>query len=197
MEVWEYFATLKDLLEKHDVGAIKLFVTSNPLIVRNEDGEPIANIVCEYMRDDDPELLLFFVALGVRFGKAQRGSGVTPMHILTKYKPRSLRALIDLGFTFVVADGGGQTPLEWACVYRAVSCVWELLDAGARFDQTDFLRVPPNWAFDMETKRDDVRKKAIICLGLPRVSKQQTRNGIKDVVRIIARCVWSARFRGI
>lgn len=143
----------------------------------------VVSVFCEN-GPDDPELLRHFVGLS-----AVDVLGANSLHwAASSNKPRVLRALIDMGGNVNLQNThDGSSPLEWTSVVH-YECAKVLLDAGAKCK----MNCMSSWEWKkFLSHREKARIATIAILCLPRC--QQLLSKSKDVLRIVARCVWSTR----
>lgn len=142
---------------------------------------------------DDPDLLHHFISLGATIELDSIGTRKSPLHLAARHdKPRLVRALIDLGVPVNIRDAGGVTPLYetfyWS-TFKETKSSKILLSAGAKQIDNVGIHVP-NWFFRIVTERENMRASCIVLIGLPKCGSNAL---VKDVLRIIARCVWATQ----
>lgn len=183
------FGSLWNLFYTNDVALIKSSI--NHENVNHSDEEYMRGSVlwhlC-YFGPDDPELLRYFVGLGVHIP-------IDTIHAAAKYdRPKLVRELINLGSDVnALETHSSQTPLEKALVYRASDTPRVLLDAGAQWKEFLARNSDTNWSAWLAA-REQFRTCSLAVLGLQRCGSRVIgcRNGV-DVLRIVARCIWSLR----
>lgn len=105
---------------------------------------------------------------------------------------RIIRFLLDLGIPVDITDHGARTPLSCAIQMGNLSVCRLLVDAGARTDKLAPWQIYPisDWRFPQQ--REYARKASIVTLAILRCGGKTGGNG-KNILTIIARCVWESR----
>lgn len=113
----------------------------------------------------------------------------------TNANAKCVRLFIDHGYPVDTINAYGETPLFCALYNSAYACAVVLLDAGAKPGMRNVKGTQiPKWAHRFVAARINARAAAIAVLCLTRVGSRVVGNNGRDVLRIIARCVWSTRF---
>lgn len=185
------YRELAQLFTRGDIDEVKRFITPQIASRKNiHRGHCVATIFCSYAKDD-LVLLSQLVSLGVSFMfQVSKNRWNAPIHFAAKNnKVKIVRALIDMDKVNVnMGNGGNYTPLRFALNNANVAKI--LLDAGAHYDKN-----APQWVRDFMLRREKTRLVCIVVLGqlLCRGSiVLQSGNG-RDVLRMVARCIWSTR----
>lgn len=166
---------LFQLLRNRDIDGIKR------LIVNTSNAFDLLEVVCQQGHDDDFSLIGYFLAMGAcRMNNA--------LHSAASYdKPKMLRALLDAGINVNRLGRSGKTAFHFAMVWNCRQCIKVLIDAGA---------TPPvdaeEWITEYIDERSTMRSSCIVMMALNRCRSAYS-GANKDVLRMIARCVWSAR----
>lgn len=166
--------------------------------LRDEDDDGVIWYVCAYAPDVDESVQLIhkLVALGAALEikpKTSFYSRRNPIHVVCwKEKPKLLHTLIELGSPIELRCGNGWTALHHAISVQSVECVKILLDAGAQLSLcvSNFV---PTWVTTLAEKRTRIRNVSIVLLGMIKISSTSLCGNGRDVLRMIARCVWSMR----
>lgn len=178
-----------DLLIKVPNDAIQAGCEAVSVNARDQTGSfGTVSFFCEY-GPDDPLFLNKLVAAGTNMKDTLELDSawvrLSPLHLAAqKEKPRLLRALLDLGFPVNICHKFGDTACD---VTASWNCKKLLLDAGGK---TSTHHLIENVSKFLDT-RDNRRAASIAILGLKRC--QSTVSASKDVLSMIARCVWSTR----
>lgn len=184
-----------DLLDKYlrtnNVAEAKRLVTRENVHQRDDDDGGVVWHLCN-QGPDDPELLYHFVAMGASLEMSTDENVRSPQDPAAAYKkPKILRALLDLGVPPNV-KAFGHTPFERALENNNFVCACVLLDAGAtatiRFGTQIGRRL-----HGFITNRNKARDASIAILSLLKCRSHIITGNGKDVLRIVARCVWSQR----
>lgn len=192
------FDAFVELLEKNDIVGAKAMIDTGNVLSTDRKGDGIVAILC-WDGPDDPELLRHFVALGapLEIQKNMRSFRISSLHYAAaQNKPKLIRSLLDIaGADCVnVLDPYGRTPLRQSFNSAFVECGKVLIDAGADlFIVGSMYR--REWVSEFVASREEARSASVVVLGLLRCSgahKSLCGNG-KDVIRIVARCIWSTR----
>lgn len=185
------FGLLEDLFKRHNIKEIKRIVNCHNVNDVNHSGAGVALYACKYGHDD-PEALLYFASIGIQQTLLENASfGFwAPIHrAAIDDKMHLVRSLVRLGVPINLYDSS-RTPLdamfEQVIKYNVKSCI-ELVDMGAK---TYF---PHEWIHDFTKQRQRTRHASIIVLGLQRCFPNTLQGNGKDVLRMIARCLWSLR----
>lgn len=188
---------LIEYLRKRDIDGVKQLITHENVNDNWYHKENAIWIVCLYGCDrEDASLLRYFLE------KYPHASTRRLLHLAAyNDKPNMIRELIQLGVNIDERNCAGHTALHSAVCprHRSQQCARLLLDAGAAYDPhssfCDYCRPDtlhfPNWLTEFVETRNATRKAATVVLGLYRCCRRRGTN--KDVLRIVARCVWSTR----
>lgn len=194
------FFQFRTLCRELNFDEAKRLVTPSNILSRDAQNSGIVYNVCLYL--DDPDFLRYVLQLGAPLEVEESPQHYLPIHhVASANKSRMLRVLLDFG-TPVDARGGcyNHTALHIALIVdRRVTHQREtskmLLDAGAKLAFC-FKENVPDWAHAFVANREQTRCGCIIVMGL-RISRSNTlgHSSIvnKDVLRIVARCLWSTR----
>lgn len=164
-----------ELLKKRDIDGAKRLITSVDINVLRD--------ICR-SGPDDPELLLHYLAINPKETASQLRFG---LYWACKYnKPCLARVFVDHGASVCEVNRFGRNALDVA-FERSSGCTRVLLVCGAK-TSTTCGRVP-YWASKFLRTKKITRKACIVVLGLNRSFP----NYFKDVLRIIARCIWATR----
>lgn len=196
-----------DCLSRGEVAKAAKMVTTRNVNCRSHLNFGVVLLLCRF-GPDDPELLRHFAYLGASLEMVKRSS--TSLHWATTHnKPKLVRALLDLGANVNTRNSWGLSALQW-CRQDDQTCSILLLDAGA---EIPFCPAMHKYQCFMTT-REKARSASIAILCLHRLfSKsmttrkkarsasvailhrrhQQLFSKTKDVLRVVARCVWSTR----
>lgn len=184
-----------------DAEAAKLIVTSENADKRDEHGRGVIWHLM-YNGPDNPDLLHDFLQKGATLhAPSVDDTSYPPLHQAAKYKRKKmLLALLDGGYP-VDYDHCGLTPLDVVLsgsIYFSKKIVKILLDAGAKIYNPVYRCEDGDrniaWAKRYQHHREQTRMSAIIVLGLVmKKSRIVGRCNGRDVLRMIARCVWSTR----
>lgn len=201
------------LVEKGMIADAMLLV--NPTNVKDAHRSTkrgVISMVCSsHLIGDDPDLVATLVRLGAPIIDPDKGVvWLQPIHYTAiSDKPKVARLLLDLGVPVDFSSNGEIefTPLRWACDNGNgapnLRCAKVFIDAGATitimkesppiyFSNKEGLL--PNCLVDFIATRTERRLVCIIVLGFHRCRSKiiGSRNG-KDILRMIARCVWETR----
>lgn len=193
MEGFFDFDEVLEHFHNNDIDAIKQMIVAENVNF-HDDGDNILTFMCMF-GPDDVALFRHFVALGAQPQQDEMGS-LTLLAAATNGKPRILRELLD---TDENASGFTRMPELLTCLLDSRcfivddnvipfnECDRIMVDAGAQPDAKT-----PLWLREFATYREAARSASIVILGLLQRCGSLSGNG-KDVLRIIARCVWSTR----
>lgn len=184
-EVRLLFESLKHCLVYYPVTVKNLITKENVTTVFG--GHCVLTYVCWY-GPDDPDILLYCVGLGA---SVQRHVGnKAPIHFAAQSgKCKLVRTLIDLGVSVNQETQTGSTVLDFTLL-RSNRCTELVLDAGGV--QTSVVNLP-QWAKNFINQRKQHRTNALILIGLKQCRSKTIGFNGKDVMRVIARCIWSMR----
>lgn len=190
------FNSFKSYLNIGDIDAAKRLVTPANVQTRDRYDYGVLWYFCWY-GPDDPGLLFHFMELGVTLELDSVGWRSSPLHQTAGCgKPRLLRALLDLGIPVDILNCDKVTPLFWSLMGDQVECAWLLLDAGAQLSFVEKVGTfIPEWVREFVTKREQTRTSSVIILGLLRCNSKVTGQNGRDVLKMVARCMW--RLRGL
>lgn len=126
----------------------------------------------------------------------------TPLHVAAeKGNVRVSRLLLDVSSVVEAADVRGYTPLVEAVWRERRDVVELLLDRGAQLNPVGPLWGPwgaPQWAVDMASIapcRIACRSSCLVMMGLRGCQSGVIGSNNRDVLRLVARLVWSTRLR--
>lgn len=177
-----------------DVDAVKTLVTPENVNSRDADGCGVVWMLCwcgGWEKNGDADLLRYFVELGasLEFDDSKRDPNVpSPLYFAaSRNKARLVRLLLDFGtplhYTYT------HPPLDGAIYSNARDAARVLIDMGARTEKYQL-----RWVTQFVEARIQTRQVAIIILGSQQVkSKVPGRGNGKNVLWLIARCVWGSR----
>ena len=187
------FDAFEEYLSDDNVDAAKSIVTpANAQARRARDGYGVVFYLCWY-GPNDPGLLHHFVKLGATLELDSAFIRDSPLHAAAfRGNYKQMRALLDLGVPVDIFCSYNYTPLYYSLGYQKRKCTRLLLDAGAKLGcaKQDLV---PNWVYDFVTKREQTRTFSVIILGLLRCNSKVTGQNGKDILRIVARCLWGLR----
>lgn len=190
------FDAFVEHLQVNDIDAAKALVTSTNAQARDKNGYGVLWYMCTNGLLDDHDPLYHFVALGSTLELDSAGKYSSPLYRTAVLgRPRLMRALLDLGTPVDILNKYGRTTLYAALAHNYVDCVWLLLDAGAQLDlvkEREDFKIPA-WARDFVSKREKTRKSSVVILGLLHCKSKVTGKNGRDVLRMVARCMWSLR----
>lgn len=183
-EGYSFFEDLERLLRVRDIAGIKTLVP----VQRHM----LLDFVCIHGHDDDAASLIRYMyemdpkATNALYNCAARN------------KHKMIRELLDVGENVNKPRlANRQTALWHALKWKSNECARVLVDAGARIPSNDEAQFiwecvdVPQWVWDFKKTRNATHAGCIIVLGLNRCCRRRDTN--KDVLRIIARCVWATR----
>lgn len=123
--------------------------------------------------------------------------GETPLHAAARRGIADVcRLLVAAGNAIDVVDNNGFTPLYWALCYDKHDVAELLLDRGARLDRVkldDDLKSIPEWAVSFVASRNACRSSCWAVLELARRRSRVIGGNRRDVLRLIAKCMWELR----
>ena len=98
----------------------------------------------------------------------------------------------------------GFTPLAGAIRWNKVDCAEYLLDAGAKMSDVSTDISIPAWMKDIIAKRHNVKRTLLAFIGVLRkrfsikwAASERIANRLpRDIVKLLAKCVWGTRFDG-
>lgn len=174
----------------------KSIITKDNIFDRDSHGDCVLVYLC-WLGPDDPDLLYHFLHLAGEFPFNKIGYFSPAQMAARENKPKLLRALLDVNIEYInyTSSWHGATPFQYCYLTdqdtRGFECVRVLVDAGAKLPDPD--GIGPILQIFI-TKRIETRSAAIaiLCLKCCRSSVLSGGNG-GDVLRVIARCVWSTR----
>lgn len=199
------FMYLEKALSEDDVEGVKRHVTRHNVNNVNTSEVGVVSYVCSYGVDDRDELIMYFVELGISHHLLENITSYfwgTMHRAAIRSKTNIMKALINLG---VPVDSNGKnkksTPLFHALLSHMYPNTNEkkktvifLLDHGANPDLIEEKELLPQYARDFINHRQTTRHASIIILGLHRCyngRKNVLQHNGKDVLSMIARCLWS------
>lgn len=190
--------TLRAMLEKADVVAAKEVITQ---LWGIDSPCGVLYFFCLFAKRDDPQLLHECIKNGAHLELESAGKRLSPLHHAANNRhPKSTRLLLDLGVPVDIEDGLGNTALTflWTNLCRlawfqgnTIECAKVLIDAGARILPLKTMKT--NWVLKFLASRDCARAASIAILGLVRCRSDCMGQNGKDVLVLIARCVWESR----
>lgn len=198
------FDLFDELLERHDVEAVKRLVTPENVMCGWDDvhdmDDGVVWCLCNNDRGpDEPELLHYFVGLGASLGTCLSGRLYSPIHTAAfGGKTNLVRAFLDYYDVPVDIVGLNWTPLGCAVLHNHRSCVHLLLDRGADVSgfQEFYLNKKPE-LFPLLQRfihgRNRAQTATLVILNLMKEQTFRATGNGKDVLRMIARCVWATR----
>lgn len=198
------FNTFIFFLQENRVDEIKSLITPLNAKAQTPTCEGITTQLCRYGADE-PELLRHFIMCGAPMEPDDTMMGL--LHICALHaKPLLLREIINIRGGASIddlesKDRFGRDVYDLALLFfndedkpfeERVACIKELIEVNGK--------VPPKWKSckwvnEFAAARVATRSAAIAILGLIRCSSatlQRTQNG-KDVLILIARCIWGTR----
>lgn len=191
-------------LQKNDIpAALQLVTRKNANTCSRIGGHGVLALLCCY-GPDDPDLLRHFIELGapIYVSNATSSRPVSALHhAALRGLHRILRVLLNLGDATLtdMPDWANRTPLYMALQtsrgYKHQKknrdlCALLLLDAGAKVPPTEDFEVPL-WVYEFLDMREKLRSGCVALVGV--VLKSREHKNKKDVMRIIARCLWATR----
>lgn len=147
---------------------------------------------------DDVEILRYFVGIGASLEPEDEESF---LHCVSSFrdKHRLANELINMGISPNIKHGGtdsNHTPLFCAIFNDKRKTIKLLLDRGAKFDEVLKhalkLKISP-WLEEFLKNRENIRSNSLVILGLKTANSTVLGDNGKDVLQIIARCVWGMR----
>lgn len=191
------------LYEPQDHGGVRSIITQDNVRECDSNGCGVVWHMCRSpFFPDDAKTLTYFIKLGASYFINVQDAAcrviVEPIHLAARTgKKNMLRVLLDLGIpvdtpSFCVRN----TPLFYAVNSdRGRDCARLLLDAGANLDLVHNNIKIPTWVGKFVANRYSARNASIAILYLhsdAKATKSLCGNG-RDMLRMIARCVWSTR----
>lgn len=199
----DFFAFNKCLEKGNFVGAKQLVCPENGNQIDPMTQRSVLSLYC-IMNDapDDPDIIHYFVHCGapIRDVPCEEKAWLHPIHYAAiNNKPKFARALLDHGAEVnMPSNEVGCTALFWAIRHQSWTCAKVLIDAGALYYDFQIVASCVNGAKPLDqfiVTREQTRSVAIVVLGLHSCGSGTvigSHNG-KDVLRMIARCVWGTR----
>lgn len=172
-------------------------VTHENVMNLDPQGDCVLVYLC-WVGPDDPDLLRHFIKLGASLSASK---GFTPFQMAAREnKPKLLRALLDYSdaanYMNLRTTHHYTSPIEFCCNGQdKIECAKILIDAGAKLPKQKHIGVVLDVVLQnfIETRRT-TRSAAIMILGLKRCRSSVLGGGNGgDILRVIARCVWSTR----
>lgn len=161
-------------------------------------GHGVLSYVCCFTENDDPTIIHHCIGKGASIDTDSHGKRLSLLHITAqKGKNKMLRALLDFGVLDVNGhDRDGRTPLYHTFRRGDTKCARVLLDAGARSTfvkewQTTFFIESRGQEFVIA--REMARLAAVTVMGVARCKSIVLSGNGKNVLWLIARCVWETR----
>lgn len=182
------FMKLIRYFEDNNIEEALRIVTRENILSRDRSGDGVLVYLCR-KGPDDPSLVRHFVGLGAE--TSALGIGWSPLQIAANYhKPKLLRALLDVNIKDVnVVTQFRSAQILYFSPKQHCECIRILVDAGSEIPA--YLNV---FLHEFVTKRNETRTAAIMILGLKRCrSRVIGKSNGGDVLRLIARAVWSTR----
>lgn len=179
-------------LQQKDFDGAERMLPQNVNIV-TDDGFGLVDYICRNTNNDGVPLLCRVLKLGATFD-VKRCCGY---YAVENKSDRNLKALLDFGHpvegTFV-GTGATMSLLEKAllrCVDGPTACLVLLIERGAELRNVNCANL--FWAKELVAAREKIREAALAILGLLMCRSRVLGINRKDVLRMIARCVWSTR----
>lgn len=142
---------------------------------------------------DDPVLLQYLLDQGATLDAPKTQGYYSPLQQATCYgKEKVLRELLNIGVGVDVYLWG-CTSLQLAFELRRIENAKILLDAGAKLGLVYADTSIPEWVHGFMEHREHIRKITLIVLGLKRAQSQIIGCNGRNVLCVIARCVWETR----
>lgn len=187
-EVLEFEKAWMVALKTKNIALAKKIVTKKNAETHFPGRHCVLTYLC-FLGPDDPQLLHHCVQSGASV--MTHVGDKTPLHFAaTNGKHALVRALLDLGASVNQQTMvGKQTALD---LTDDDKCIKTLLEAGGKFSQ------PCNkywWTLFFSQTREASRVESIIVLGLKHCGSKTIGNNNRDVLRMVARCVWARRGR--
>lgn len=184
------FDAFSSHLYERNVDDAKLMIANNT-DVSDVHGDGLVWYICAY-GPNDPDLLKFCVeehgSESLRIGTITKFG--SPIHQAARWrKPKLVRTLLDFGVPVDHADSRSGTPLRCAMLNYDNESIKILLDAGAQLSHIAD-DVVPYWVHVFLLHRTNARNTVYSLLCVAKILGGEE----KDVMRIIARCVWSTRY---
>lgn len=208
MEGVDVFDVFAKLLENGDINGARHLFAYPSATLKGVQGHGVLTHVCEF-GPDDPDLLRHFIEMGATLELDSSHIRGGPIHsAAATNKPKMLRMLLDLGtpanlfsYRYTPLDntfGFNSGELANAFAFKLLICYEEsrmcakiLLDAGAQLSECK--RDVPQWVHEYVSTRKKTRAASIAILGLL-VCKSSVISCVgRDILRVLARCVWSMR----
>lgn len=187
----------KRLLAERDLCGLKQMMTMSPDFFFHYpcdtvDGSGIFRWICSE-GPDDPEIISYFIGLDVNL---MDESGWHAIHYAALFgKPNLVLYLLNNvpECAKLTASVVGRSVLD-ICLYKQMICCFAvLIDRGVTIHgyhvsdwATDFLK-------QLQEARHFARRRAVIVCGLLRCRACVMRGNGVDILRMIARCIWSYR----
>lgn len=185
------FGEFRSFLRNGDIDAAKRLLTPATAQARDRDGRGVLWYLCSF-GSDDADLLYHFLELGATLELDNSRKRPSPLHAAAwRGNFRQLHTLLDLGIPANIFDGNRNTPLHYSLGRK--KCSRLLLDRGAKLSLLKKDLNIPDWAIDFVLKREKTRKTSVAILGLLKCNSEVTRKNGKDVLCMVAKCVWSSR----
>lgn len=184
------FQDFGDLLSMRKHVAAKALIT-----FENATAEQLAVnfvwLLCKY-GDDDPDMLVYLVDKGCPFILKKQGDHTCLSIAAKKGKHKIVKKLLDLGVDANEKNHYGCTSLQ--CIEKNNEgtrlCAMHLLDAGAAAAPNTIIA---QWISDLANQRKATHTLVILLLGLQKCCSTVLAHNGKDVLRMIARVIWSHR----
>lgn len=129
--------------------------------------------------------------------------GRTPLHEACEYAkiPEQLPLLIDAGSDVNARDNNGVTPLDLAiCIthdFDSSETTNLLLDRGARLEHMKNKFLINDRILDFLCKRDLARQRVYAILRLQKMRSKIIGSNGRDVLGLVAKCIWATRLLGV
>lgn len=193
------FAELRNHLVWGRINSAKRMVTSQNVLCVDDDGITVIQAYC-MCGPDDANVLRHFMDLGATLSWT---TNYSPLCLAAQRGSKEItRALLTVGACVDEKGGCDVTPLDIAIYYvmkanrRYYShrnCALLLIDAGANISLVrDTI---PKWALDFVEARNKARGGSLVIMGLVMCRSRSIGQNGKDVLKMIARCVWKERCR--
>lgn len=196
MEGWtaEFFHQLIQHFRWKTIDDVKQLVTSENVMFRDYMGDGVLSYICMYYKVDDGDVIRYFVQQGATLELDSHKRRWSPLHkAACRGRGKMTRALIDLGIPVDIHTEYNQTPLMRTYFYDSnFESAKVLIDAGANLSV--FNDELAGWVKEFVATREQTRAAAVIVLALQRCRSAVVGCGNgRDVLKMVARCVWSTR----
>lgn len=190
----DYAALSRVLLARNTKEAKKL-ITAENVCSRDARGRGIVWYLCYGLYEPNIDVLNHSLNLGASLETCRS------LHQIAFKAHRDFllvaRILIDRGTPVDAENDNGETPLFISLRSQNYHVAKFFIDAGAKvqdgWGETTIGFIPYDWALTHVATREYTRKGCVILLGLQRTNAATLGRNGKDALRLIARCLWSAR----